>query len=195
MSKTRRWILRGVIAIPALLVAAVAAALIALHTDWGREQVREQVNTALDGMFVGGASVGRLEGSPFGELVAKDLVINDPRGEPAISARTVRIRIGLLPLLGKQARISRLVIEDADVILERDERGELRIGDLMKPGPKSGWSTDLADVRLHRAQPCVLGDVRKDEGESPDAGVQDADDEAERYLERERALGIERRVR
>ena len=160
MRKARRWILRIVIGLFATVVAVIATALIVLHTDWGREQVREQVEARLDDMFVGGAKVGRLEGSPFGELVARDLVINDPRGEPAIRAQAVRIRIALLPLLSKEAYISRLVIEDADVRLERDERGQLRISGLMKPGPKSGWSVDLPDVQLHRAH--IAYDTGKD---------------------------------
>jgi TamB, inner membrane protein subunit of TAM complex len=160
MRKARRWILRIVIGLLATVFAVIATALIVLHTDWGREQVREQVEARLNDMFVGGAKVGRLEGSPFGELVVRDLVINDPRGEPAISAGTVRLRIALAPLISKEAHLSKLVIEDADVLLERDERGQLRIANLMKPGPKSGWSVDLPDVRIHRAH--IAYDTGKD---------------------------------
>ena len=149
--KTGRWILRGVLGLVGLVAAAAIAVVIVIHTDWGREQIREQLEAKLADTFVGGGTVGKLEGSPFGELVMRDLVINGPDGEPAISAEAVRLRIALLPLISKQARLLGVTVEDADVILDRDERGELEISHLVKPGPKSGWSIDLADVRLHRA--------------------------------------------
>lgn len=151
MSKRRRWILRGVLGFLALLVAMVAAVVIALHTDWGREQVRVRLEDQLADVFVGGATVGRLEGSPFGELRARELVINGPDGKPAISAKLVKIRLALLPLISKEARLSTVIVEDADIILARDENGELQISRLTKPGPKSGWSAHLPDLQIHRA--------------------------------------------
>ena len=149
--RTGRWILRGALGLVGLLVAAVGAALIIIHTDWGREQIREELEAKLADVFVGGATVGKLEGSPFGQLVLRDLVINGPGGERAISAKAVKLRLALLPLYSKEARLSSVILDDAEVLLERDERGELEISRLMKPGPKSGWSAHLADVRIHRA--------------------------------------------
>jgi uncharacterized protein involved in outer membrane biogenesis len=152
MSKLRRGILYGALGLAALIVAAPVATVIVLHTDWGRERVRGVVEDRLAETFTGGATLGRIEGSPFGALVLRDLVINGPDGEPAITAKTVRLRIALLPLLSKQARLEELIAEDVEVILDRDERGELEIARLMRPGPKSGWSAELRDVQVHRGQ-------------------------------------------
>ena len=162
--RTGRWILRGALGLVGLVVAAVAAVLIIIHTDWGREQIREQVEAKLADVFVGGAKLGKLEGSPFGQLVLRDLVINGPDGEPAISAKDVKIRLALLPLISKEARLSSVIVDDAEVLLERDENGELALSRLMKPGPSSGWSAHLADVRVHRAH------VSYDTGGSPQLG-------------------------
>lgn len=151
MRKLRRRILYVMLGLLAVVVTVVGAALIIIHTDWGREKVRQQVEASLNDTFVGGASIGRLEGSPFGELVVRDLVINGPSGKPAITAKTVRLDLALLPLISKEARLSTLILEDAEVLLDRNERGELEIANLTKPGPKSGWSTELSDVRIHRA--------------------------------------------
>jgi hypothetical protein len=162
--KTGRWILRGALGLVGLVIAAVAAVLIVIHTDWGREQVREQLEAKLADVFVGGAKVGKLEGSPFGQLVLRELVINGPDGQPAISAKAVKLRLALLPLISKEARLSSVILDDAEVLLERDENGELALSRLMKPGPSSGWSAHLADVRVHRAH------VSYDTGGSPQLG-------------------------
>ena len=59
-------------ALLAVLVFAgllVAGALAAVHTGWGREQLRGRLEAALDDAFVGDVRIGRVEGSPLGELV------------------------------------------------------------------------------------------------------------------------------
>jgi hypothetical protein len=151
MRKLRRKIVRGALVFVGAVIAAVGAAVIALHTDWGREQVRVRLEDRLGDVFVGGATVGKLEGSPFGDLVARDVVIRDPGGAPAITVKTLRIRLAILPLISKEARLSTVIADDAEVTIARDERGELSIAHLLKPGPKSGWSAQMPDIRLHRA--------------------------------------------
>jgi autotransporter translocation and assembly factor TamB len=146
-----RWILRGALAIIGVVVVAVAALLIILHTAWGREVVRRQVEQKLATTFVGGATLGGLEGSPFGTLTLRDLVIHGPDGKPAISVKTLNVSIGILPLLSHQARVGAVVAEDVDVSLLRDAQGDLAIKHLLKPGPSSGWSVGLPKVEIRRA--------------------------------------------
>lgn len=145
-----RWVKRGLLGLLAFVVFVVAAVLVTIHTDWGREKIRQQIEARLDTMFTGGASVARLEGSPFGELVLRDLVINGPDEKPAITIKTLRLEVGILPLISKQARVAGLEIEDLDVALKRDADGSLQISRLLKPGPKSGWSVDIPDLEVHR---------------------------------------------
>ncbi len=188
MRKLPRRVLQAALGLVAIVVVAVGVALIVLHTDWGREQVRERVEAQLAQTFVGGATVGKLEGSPFGELRARDLVINGPDGEPAITAKTVRIRLALVPLMSQQARISSLVLEDVEVILDRDEGGELELSRLLRPGPKSGWSVELPDVRIHRAH------VSYDTGRGERWNLDGAELRAEVYAPFERPLRAEVRL-
>ncbi|MEO7731155.1 MAG: hypothetical protein ABIY55_09305, partial [Kofleriaceae bacterium] len=100
-----RWILRGTLGLVGLIVVVVGAALIALHTDWGRGIVRTQLQAQLQGVFTGGATLGKIEGSPFTELTLHDLVINGPDKKPAISVKTLKVALGIMPLLSHQARV------------------------------------------------------------------------------------------
>ena len=166
MSKATRWTKRILLGLLGLIVVAVAALVITIHTDYGRELIRAQVETQLDNTFVGGARVGKVEGSPFSELTIHDLVINGPDGEPAITIGSLELEVGLLALVSKQVRLTGLTAEDVDVLLKRDPDGTLQITRMMKPKDdeqKSGWAIDIPDIRLFR------GHVALDMGEgAPD---------------------------
>jgi uncharacterized protein involved in outer membrane biogenesis len=149
--KVIRWSTRIFLGLVGLIVIAIAGALIFLHTDRGRAFVRDQVATKLHDTFVGGATIGSIEGSPFGELVLTDLVINDPEGQPAVKVKRLAIEIALLPLIRQEARLTSVIASDIDVNLRRDSNGELMIGRMVKPAPKSGWSVDLSHLEVHRA--------------------------------------------
>ncbi|MBA3817841.1 MAG: translocation/assembly module TamB domain-containing protein [Deltaproteobacteria bacterium] len=141
-----------------VVVLAVAAVLVILHTNWGRDLARGQIEAQLNNTFVGGVTIGALEGSPLGELVIRDLVINGPDRKPAISIKKLTLEVGLLALTSKQAKLETLHAEDVDVDLRRDPDGSLQITRLMKPGPKSGWEVELPKLIVERAH------VRYDSG-------------------------------
>jgi len=146
-----RWIKRGVLGAVALIVVVVAAAIAVVHTDWGREVVRARVEHQLQTVFTGGATLGRLEGSPFGKLTLHDVVIRGPDRQPAISVKTLTLELGILPLFSHQARVAGLIADDVDIDLKRDRGGELEIAHLMRPGPKSTWSVALPKLVVRRA--------------------------------------------
>ncbi len=146
-----RWTKRIALGFLAFVLVAVGALLIVLHTDYGRNVVREQVVGRLNTTFTGGATIGKLEGSPFGDLVALDVVINGPDGKPAITIKRLKLKLGIMPLISHQARISGLTAEDVDIDMRRDENGELEFKNLIKPGPKSAWSVEIPDIVITRA--------------------------------------------
>jgi translocation and assembly module TamB len=150
-SKPVRWIKRILLGTLGLVVVVVATALIVLHTDWGRGIVRSQVEARLNQMIVGGAKVGKIEGSALGELTVHDVVLNGPDKKPAISIKKLKLRLGIAPLLSNQVRIGGLVAEDVDVDLRRDPDGVLQITRLTRPGPKSNWSIEIPTITVHRA--------------------------------------------
>src|SRR5579864_2436480 len=77
-----RWIRRILAGVVGFAVVAVAGVVIALHTDWGREQLRKIAEAQLAKRFPGGAHIGALEGSVFGELVVRDLELDGRDGKP-----------------------------------------------------------------------------------------------------------------
>ena len=154
-----RWLKRGTLGLLAFVIVALGAALIAMHTRWGRGVMRAQVEARLNAIFAGGATLGTIEGSPFSELILHDVVLNGPDRKPAISVKTLRVAVGILPLLSHQARVMGVIAEDVDVDLRRDPDGTLQIQRLLVPGPKSGWSVALPRIQLRRAH------VRVDTGQ------------------------------
>ncbi len=150
-----RWILRISLALAALAIVAVVAALVFVNTDRGRELVRAEIEAQLRHVIVGGASIGKLEGNPLGELTLRDVVIDGPDRRPAIRVGTLRVRIGLLALIHQHVRLDELIVDELDVALERDARGRLKIADLVRPSKPdaspSSWSIDVVAFSVQRA--------------------------------------------
>ncbi|MGN6107846.1 MAG: translocation/assembly module TamB domain-containing protein [Kofleriaceae bacterium] len=153
-----RWLRRIVLATLALVALVVAGVLIALHTDWGRERVRRIVESQLSSVFPGGATIGRLEGSVFGELVARDVKLAAHDGSPMIAIGALHVELALRPLFGKTARVDRLVAEDVALYLpgqpkppapdapeEPDAHDD-------PAGSGGGWRVELPDLELRRAR-------------------------------------------
>ncbi|MBL0219118.1 MAG: translocation/assembly module TamB domain-containing protein [Myxococcales bacterium] len=149
--RIRRWIKRGVLGLLGLVVVAVAAVLILIHTSFGRELVRRQIEAKLADLFIGGGHVGAVEGSPFGTLVLRDVVLDGSDGEPVLSVKKVSFELGLLSLISKHANLSAVVVEDVELRIARDQDGGLQVLHMMRPQPSTGWSVDVADLLVHRA--------------------------------------------
>jgi autotransporter translocation and assembly factor TamB len=153
-----RWIGRGLAGLVAFVVLAVLGVMFAMHTRRGRELLRAQVEHQLASTFVGGATVGGIEGSPFGELTLHDLVINGADRRPFVSVKTLVVGVGLLPLMSHQARVIAVRADGLDVDLRRDAHGALITQTLTRPGPPSAWSVQLPEVQVRH------GHVRFDTG-------------------------------
>ncbi|HEV7558521.1 MAG TPA: AsmA family protein, partial [Kofleriaceae bacterium] len=188
-----RWTKRIVLGLLAVVEIAIVTALIFIHTDYGRDVVRAKVVDQLQHTFINGATIGKLEGSPFTELVLRDVVINGPDHRPAITVGTLRVSVRLFALIDKRVKLSKLVAEDVDVAVKRDAQGRLEIGQLTKPSDpndtsKSTWNIELPQVQVRRAH------VSVDTG-SPDLETVDLDDlelDANAHVpaDGERAAGI-----
>ena len=161
MRKTFKWMGRVLLGVVGLVVVAITVAFVILHTDWGRDRIRRQVEASLQNTFTGGATIGRLEGSPFTDLILREVVINGPDLKPAITIASLRIHLALAPLLSHDVKLGKVIAEDVDVLIKREANGELMFKHLTKPGPSSAWNVNLAQVELHR------GHVMFDTGKEP----------------------------
>lgn len=109
--RARRIVLRGMLVLIAVVVIGIGSAIAALHTAWGRDKVRAEIEGMLDDAFVGDVSIGRLDGSVFGVVTLRDVVIRDSAGDPAITVAAMRVDLALLPLLDQEARFYRIALE------------------------------------------------------------------------------------
>ncbi len=161
-AKFFRWSKRILLGLLAFLVIAVGLLLVVIHTDWGRGKIKAQVESALADTFTGGGTIGRLEGSPFGELRAYDVVINGPDGKPAITVKEARLQITLTDLIDKHANIDYVAAEGVEILMKRDPDGELQFSRLTKPGPSGGWAVDIQTISVRDGH-LVLDDNNFDE--------------------------------
>lgn len=146
-----RWFRRIAIGLVAFIALAVIGVTLAVHTSPGRELLRAQIEQRLATTFIGGATLGGVEGNPFGELTLHDVVINGADHRPVIRAKTLVVEVGILPLLSHQARVLALRVDGLDVDLRRNADGALVIQRLTRPGPPSAWSISLPEVEVRSA--------------------------------------------
>ncbi len=169
-----RWVKRISLGLGLLVVAVVVIALSVLHTDYGREKVRAIGNDQLAKLFVGGGSIGKVEGTPFGDLVLRDVVINGPDRKPVITIKKLTATVGVFTLIKRDIKLKEVIAEDVDVAIKREADGSFALANFMtpsdpnEPASKSAWDVDLDDVEL------IRGHVMVDTGQ-PDLGVMNFD--------------------
>lgn len=110
-----RWIRRVVVGAVAFAVLAIAVVLIALHTDWGREQVRKRAEAALAESFPGGARIGRVEGSVLGALVLRDIELRDADHQPTVTIDRLTLDVGYRALLRGEIALESLALDGVTV--------------------------------------------------------------------------------
>lgn len=148
----RRWARRILIGAPVTALGVIVAALIGLHTDWGREQVRRRAVSALREMFPGGIELRQLEGSVLGTITARGVAIYDGNRRRAIAVERASVDLSLVALLRHTIQLNRLDVEGVTVLAIDDGRG-LNLATLVKPRQDpspSTWRVQLEDVRLAR---------------------------------------------
>lgn len=151
-----RWTKRIVLGLVALVVVVAIGAIAFIHTDSGREVVRVKIEDQLQNTFTGGATIGKLEGSPFGDLVLRDFVINGPDGKPAITIGKLDTHIRIFDLLKRDIRLDHLVVDKVDAHLKQNADGSYQIAQLLKPStePDTGpskWTVVLPKVEVRDA--------------------------------------------
>ena len=95
MRSLLRWLRRLVGATLLLVVVVTAIALVAVHTGWGREQLRKHAEAALRERFPGGAHVGAISGSLVGTLSVRDVEIDDRDRTPLATIGTLHLAVSL----------------------------------------------------------------------------------------------------
>lgn len=145
--RVTRWLVRGLLAFLALTALAVIAAIVVLHTAWGREQIRAQVEAALRPYFPAGARVGGVEGSPLGDFVVRDIELLDLDGRPAILIARVEVNVELTALLRDELRLEKAILEGTAVDVHQYDGDPPNLATMYTPSPDP-MSVDIVVERL-----------------------------------------------
>lgn len=145
----------------ALVIVAVAAALILVHTDWGRNKIRERIEAAVDDSFRCGATVGRLEGDVLGDVTLRDVKIFDCDGLPAITADRVDLNLDLGALVSKTLELEYATASGVTVTIRKRSGQPVNLAEMYQPSPgKFGWNVMLDRVRVVKGAVAIEVDGR-----------------------------------
>jgi hypothetical protein len=133
-----------------LVALVLLVAFLVFQTGWGRGVLRNQIEARLDKTFVGGASLGAVEGNPLSDLVLVDLVINGPDKQPAIKVKRLTVKLPLLPLISHELRVQKIIADELDVTARKLDNGEFNLANLTNPAEPSTWNVYLPNVEVHR---------------------------------------------
>ncbi len=148
-----RYVKRTVLGLLALVVVAVATILIVVHTGWGRDKIRAQMETALQDAFPGGVKVRAVEGSVLGTLVIKDIEIDGMDGKPMVTVGKLSVKVGLVPLLSKHVKVESLVVDEVAILIRPQPPDPPK----KSSGGGPDWVVELPDVRVNEVRVEVTG--------------------------------------
>ncbi len=151
-SQVRRWLLRLLL----LLAALVLAGWIMLQTQWGRARVRDlairQAASAVDGVL----TIDRLEGSLWSDSTLRGVRITKD-GQVVLAIERVSVDYSLRGLIGGDITFSRIDAEGVNAIVEQDANGWALRGLATSKSKSSSPSTvRLPMIRLVRSRVLVL---------------------------------------
>ena len=130
-----RWAVRGLLGLVVLVLLTMAAAAITLHTAWGRDQIRAQIEAKLKPYFPAGAKVGRLDGSVLGDFSIHDIELTDREGRRAITIERVDLNIELGAWLDDEARIEKMIVDGVNIALHQRGSEPPNVATMFQPNP------------------------------------------------------------
>jgi uncharacterized protein involved in outer membrane biogenesis len=120
MKRALKWLKRFVLGSLALAVLVVVVAIVALHTDWGRNKLKHEVESQLTARFPG-TTIGSVEGSVFGTVVARNVSLGGMSGKPFITIDRLEIAVALRPLISKTVRVNAIVADGTPDEVKRNQ--------------------------------------------------------------------------
>jgi len=146
MRSVLRWLRRLALGVVLLAIVVIGGALVIAHTAWGREQLRERVEEALQEAFPGGAHIGVIEGSILGTLTVHDVELDGRDHKPLVTIGTLDVAVALPPLLVQIAQVDKLVADNVHVFAHREPPAAPK-----PPAAPSPWWVELPHVEIHHA--------------------------------------------
>tara|TARA_R110002096_G_scaffold44524_10_gene119923 strand:+ start:20145 stop:24614 length:4470 start_codon:yes stop_codon:yes gene_type:complete len=113
-------------------LVAIAGVLVLLHTDYGRNLVRERLEEELSAVFVGEVRVGGVHGSLLSKFTLRDITIKDAQGQVAVEVGAVEVEYSLSQLVDTTVMVDSLLLENLRVQGVRNEDGTINLAQLIK---------------------------------------------------------------
>lgn len=158
LRKILRWTYRVVGGVMALAIVLVAMAIGAVHTQWGRQRIKQEIESQLRAEFPG-STVGSLQGSPFGTLVASGITIAGKDGRPFVTIATLSLDVQLRPLARRVIRLQRIHADGmlVDLTAQPDPKPSAPSTQKSDARPSS-WDIELPDILVRKAT--LIGEER-----------------------------------
>lgn len=154
LRKILKWVYRIVGGAIAFVILLVAIAVGAVHTEWGRQRMKKEIETQLRAEFPG-STVGSLQGTPFGTLIASGITIAGKDGRPFITIATLTVDASLKPLANRIVRLQTLEADGVliDLTAQPDPKpsSPTSTKDGKAEAKPSSWDIELPDIAVHHA--------------------------------------------
>ena len=139
-----------------LVLVAVIAALVFIHTDYGRNIIREQVVKALADAVPGGVKIARIDGSVFGTLTIRGVEIDGRDGKPWVTVGAIEVRVSLTSLVRHVVHVDSLALHD--IVVDQHpqppappEPPKPEPPKTDEPSEPSPWTIEVADLDIQNA--------------------------------------------
>ncbi len=161
-----RTLLFFVIGLAALIIAVLALAPFLLNLD----QIKKQVVDRAEQQLNRNVELGQVRLQLFSGLGAglEQLTISNPQGWQSphfVKVDTLSVKIALLPLLSRKIEISKIILSEGEIVVERDAQGRFNYDDLMTA------SADSADAAEPATKPTTPETPETPSGPSPLASL------------------------
>jgi hypothetical protein len=168
-----RWSSRIILGTIALVILLAAIAIGALHTKFGRERVRKEIEESLQEDFPG-STVGRVDGSPFGSLVVTGIAIAGKDGKPFITVESAELGVQIKPLLRRTVHVDTVTLHNVlvDLAAQPDPKPKKPAPVIAQPvkDKPSSWDIEVPSIVVRDARVLTKVGERLD-GIDVDAGI------------------------
>lgn len=144
------WTKRIVLALMALAFLALAVAVGAVHTDWGRNKIRTTIVAELQADFPG-STIASIDGSPFGTLILRGVTINGRDRRPMVTIERLEVEAQLRPLIRKRVHVDRIALTTVDVFVREQPpkpASTTSATTATAPTEPSAWTIELPSITL-----------------------------------------------
>src|SRR5688572_17277235 len=117
----RKWTRRISIFLAALIVL-IAGFILFLHTQWGRQMVRDKAESFLENKLQTKVSIGDVNYRLPNWIQLKKILILDQHHDTLLSGGNLYVRINMVELLSQDIEIGAIELEDVSLHLTRGKQ-------------------------------------------------------------------------